>query len=162
MKHEAKFTKDLPAKLIHVTRAFDAPVEKIWRAWTQREILDKWWAPRPFKAETKSMDFSVGGIWHYCMVGPNGERHWCRVDFEAIVPGRSFTATSCFCDENATPNDAMPRMHWHTQFSSTSTGSMVDVTITFDQENELQTIVQMGFEGGFSMGLNNLDEWLEE
>ncbi|HEV3326182.1 MAG TPA: SRPBCC domain-containing protein [Puia sp.] len=161
MKHEAKFTKDLPGNKLHVSRAYDAPIEKVWRAWTQNDILDQWWAPRPFKAETKSMEFRPGGLWHYCMVGPNGERHWCRVAFEAVVPGKSFTATSGFCDEHGTPNNTLPLMHWHTRFLPTATGTTIDVTITFDKEADLQAIVQMGFEGGFTMGLNNLEEWLD-
>lgn len=161
MKHEAHFTKDLPGKKLHVTRDFDAPVAKVWRAWTQRDILDQWWAPRPFKAETKSLDFTPGGMWHYCMVGPNGERHWCRVDFEAIDRERSFTATGAFCDEHAAINNNLPPMHWHTEFAATPNGTQVNVTIRFDNEADLKAIVDMGFQGGFTMGLNNLEEWLD-
>lgn len=160
MKHETKFTKDSAANKLHVTRAFEAPVEKVWKAWTVRDILDQWWAPRPWKAETKSLDFRQGGNWLYCMVGPNGDRHWCRVDFTAVETKKSFKADSSFCDENGTPNTAMPVMHWHTRFSSTPTGSMIDVTISFDKEADLNTIVTMGFEQGFNMGLGNLDELL--
>ena len=162
MKHQANFTKDPNGKQLNITRAYDAPVDKVWKAWTVAHILDQWWAPRPWKAETKSLDFRPGGLWHYSMVGPNGDRHWGRVEFSAIDPQHSFRATSGFCDENAVPNNTMPLMHWLTEFSGTATGSMIDVTISFDKEADLKTIVDMGFETGFSMGLSNLDEILEE
>ena len=53
--------KDLPNKKITVTRHFNAPLDQVWKAWTESELLDQWWAPKPFKAETKFMDFKVGG-----------------------------------------------------------------------------------------------------
>lgn len=162
MKHQANFTKDLAAKQIHVTRAFDAPVERVWKAWTDASILDQWWAPRPWKAATKSLDFRAGGLWLYAMVGPSGERHGCRVEFKAVDPRRSFRSDSMFCDENDVPNNSLLVMHWRTEFSATSTGTMVNVTIHFDREADLRTIVEMGFEAGFSMGLGNLEGLLEE
>ncbi|HXD77214.1 MAG TPA: SRPBCC domain-containing protein [Puia sp.] len=161
MKHEATFTKDTGGRTLVVVRQFDAPLDKVWRAFTQQDILDQWWAPRPWKTETKSLDFRAGGLWLYCMVGPNGDRHWCRVEFTAVESGKSFKASSGFCDENGVPNPALPVMHWHTVFSATSAGSKIDVTIRFDKETDLKTIVEMGFETGFSMALGNLDELLE-
>ena len=161
MKHQANFTKAANGKELIVTRVFDAPVEKVWKAWTVPQILDQWWAPGPWKNETKSLDFRPGGLWLYSMVGPNGDRHYCRVEFKAVDPQRSFKADSMFCDENGTPNNSLPVMHWHTIFSATATGSKIDVTIGFDKEADLKTIVEMGFEAGFSMGLSNLDAVLE-
>jgi len=52
-------------------------------------------------------------------------------------------------------------MYWHNVFSATDTGSKVDVKLNFDDEASLEQILQMGFEGGFKMGLSNLDELLE-
>jgi len=71
-KREAVFSKDLKTNKLTVIRSFDAPLELVWQAWTESEILDQWWAPKPYRAETKTMDFSEGGRWLYCMVGPTG------------------------------------------------------------------------------------------
>jgi len=65
MKNEASFEKDLKNKRLTVSRAFNAPLELVWKAWTESEILDQWWAPKPYRAETKSMDFRKGGMWAY-------------------------------------------------------------------------------------------------
>jgi hypothetical protein len=96
------------------------------------------------------------------MVGPNGERHWSLVQFKTIDPQRSFRADSVFCDESGTPNNSMPAMHWYVEFSTTPTGTMINVTLNFDKDTDFKTIVEMGFERGFSMGLSQLDEVLEE
>jgi uncharacterized protein YndB with AHSA1/START domain len=153
-------TKDLPNKKLQVTRAFAAPVDKVWKAFTDSTILDQWWAPRPWRAETKTMNFTEGGQWLYCMAGPNGERAWCRVDFHTIVPQQSFTSSANFCDENGNSDKSFPVMHWVVKFEATATGSQVVVDISFDNDADMQKIVEMGFEGGFSMALGNLDELL--
>src|SRR5256885_15696100 len=124
---ETQYTKDVTNKKILVTREFDAPLEKVWEAWPDKNILDQWWAPRPWKARTKSMDFREGGIWLYCMEGPEGEKQWCRVDYQTIVPNKSFTGLDAFCDEQGNKNNDFPGMQWKVEFSKTDTGTNVIV-----------------------------------
>lgn len=162
MRHQAVFTKDPATKQLNVTRAYDAPVAKVWRAWTDRDILDQWWGPKPWRAETNTFEFKPGGRWHYAMVGPNGEHHWSLVEFRSIDPQRSFRADCVFCDENGTTDNNAPAMHWYVEFSAAPTGTAVNVTLTFDTAADLGKIVEMGFQGGFTIGLNQLDEVLEE
>jgi uncharacterized protein YndB with AHSA1/START domain len=83
---ETIYSKDAANKKIKVVREFDASVEQVWKAWTERELLDQWWAPKPWKANTQSMDFRNGGLWLYYMEGPDGSRHYCRVDYKSIIP----------------------------------------------------------------------------
>ncbi|WP_315823310.1 SRPBCC family protein [Paraflavitalea speifideaquila] len=96
-------TKDLAKKQIIVVRELDAPIDQVWKAWTDSTLLDQWWAPRPWKANTRSMDFREGGAWHYNMEGPDGSIHWCRVDFQKIVTHKSFSSQDSFTDEKAIP-----------------------------------------------------------
>ena len=162
MTNNTLVSKDLANKKLHVVREFNAPLEKVWKAWTESALLDKWWAPRPWKAETKTLDFREGGLWLYCMVGPDGTRHWCRVDFKTIAAQKSFTSTAVFSDDKGNRDNSFPAMHWSIVFIPTTTGSKVEVRISFDNEADLQKILEMGFEAGFSMGLGNLDELLAE
>ena len=159
-KNQAVFTKDIANKKINVVRTFDAPLAQVWRAWTTAELLDQWWAPRPYKAETKTMDFREGGMWLYCMAGPTGDRHWCRVDFTTIDVSKNFTCSSMFCDEEGNVSPVMPKMHWNNHFSETGGVTTANIDITFDKIEDIETMIKMGFEGGFNMGLGNLDELL--
>jgi uncharacterized protein YndB with AHSA1/START domain len=161
MKHQAEFLKDENGKQLHVTREFNAPVEKVWQAWTTAELLDKWWAPRPWTNHTKSMDFREGGRWLYSMTGPQGEKHWSLLDYKTIVPQQSFIGVDAFCDEEGNKNSGFPGSEWNNLFKATATGSKVEITITYPDEAALQQMVEMGFKEGFSMGLTNLDELLE-
>ena len=71
-------------------------VETVWSAWTQPEILDKWWAPKTWVAKTKSMEFEVGGRWLYSMCGPEGEEHWSLAQYTAITPKSTFKHLDAF------------------------------------------------------------------
>ena len=60
---ETVYNVDRANKKIYVTREFDAPADLVWKAWTTKESLDEWWAPKPWKAITVSMDLCTGGRW---------------------------------------------------------------------------------------------------
>lgn len=154
-------TKHLNEKRLHVERAFNAPLAVVWKAWTDSNILDKWWAPKPWKAETKSMDFREGGVWYYSMVGPEGERHHCRADYEKIEPMKSYTGFDAFCDEKGNINYEFPRMRWNTRFTEQNGTTLVTIDLTFEKEEDLVKIMEMGFQEGFTMAHGNLDELLE-
>lgn len=154
------FTVSKENKTIHVKREFDANPELVWQAWTTAELLDQWWGPRPWRAETKTMDFREGGCWHYAMVGPEGEKHWSRADYVAIVKEKSFTAKDGFCDENGTMNPAFPQNLWKNTFIPKESRTQVDILLSFDTLADLEKTIEMGFKEGFTMGLNQLDELL--
>jgi len=157
---QTTIAKDAANKKITVVREFDAPLEVVWKAWTDKEILDTWWAPKPWRAKTKTMDFREGGSWLYSMVGPDGTDAYCRVDFKTIVPNQSYTAEDAFCDEKGNVTNELPGMHWKNEFSATDTGTRVKVEITFGSEADMNKIVEMGFEEGFTSAHGNLDELL--
>src|SRR5438046_6078467 len=159
-KNQTTITKDPSNKKLIVVREFDAPLDHVWKAWTESELLDQWWAPKPWRAETKTMDFREGGTWLYSMVGPDGSRHWSRADFKKIIPNKSFIGDDAFCDENGKINPEMPRMHWENEFSETASGTKVTVEITFSSEEQLEKIIEMDFKEGFTMAHGNLDELL--
>ncbi|WP_184550574.1 SRPBCC family protein [Mucilaginibacter sp. FT3.2] len=153
------FEKDLAKKQLHVVREFKAPVEKVWRAWTEAELLDKWWGPKPWNTVTKTMDFKPGGQWLYSMVGPNGEAHWSNVRFTAV--GTHTFETICnFSDENGVPTPGFAPSQWHVAMKQEGDKTIVNVTLTFESETDLEKLVAMGFQGGFTMGLNQLEELL--
>jgi uncharacterized protein YndB with AHSA1/START domain len=147
-------------KTIHVQREFDAGLELVWQAWTKPELLDQWWGPKPWRAETKSMDFRAGGSWHYAMVSPEGEKHWAKVEYISIVKEKSFSAKDGFCDENGTMNPAFPQNLWENEFSPKDGQTLVNVTLTLDKLEDLEQTIAMGFKEGFTTGLNQLDELL--
>lgn len=161
MKNQLEFIKDEKQNCITVIRTFNAPVDKVWRAWTEPALLDQWWAPRPWMTKTKTMDFREGGFWLYSMQGPEGEEHFCRADYKKIDTGKSYNALDAFCDENGTPTE-FPNMNWTNTFTPNADGSStVNILIQYKDAESMQKVIEMGFKEGFSAAIDNLDELLE-
>lgn len=151
---------DKENKKIHVKREFAAPVAKVWPAWTESKMLDKWWAPRPWKTETKTMEFKAGGKWIYAMVGPDGTRHWANIQYQSVNPTSNFKAIDAFGDELGNINGDFPSAQWNVTFSTQGAHTLVSIEITYEKLEDLEKIVEMGFKEGFTMALGNLDELL--
>jgi len=152
------FVVDKQNSKVKVTREFAAPLSKVWAAWTQSELLDQWWAPKPWKAITKEMNFKEGGHWLYVMAGPEGEEHWCRADFKSISPNKYFKVSESFCDPNGKITNDFPIAYWHCQFSEASNKTIVQIEISYDSLADLEKYMELGFQEGFTMALGNLDE----
>lgn len=147
---------------INVKREFAADLPLVWAAWTKAELLDQWWAPKPYRTKTKSMNFSVGGSWHYAMISPENETHWCRADYQTIDPLKSFSGLDAFCDEEGNINNEFPRSLWNNTFLSQGESTTVDIVIRYENLEDLEKIVALGFEEGFTMALGNLDQYIKE
>jgi uncharacterized protein YndB with AHSA1/START domain len=162
MKHDLafEFSVNKENKTITVKREFAAELPLVWDAYTKSEILDQWWAPKPWKARTKTMDFREGGYWHYAMVGPEGEEHWALATYKTIDPKRRFTALDGFADAEGVVNTEMPQSKWEVSFTPKEEVTLVENMITFDDLAQLETTIQMGFKEGLTMAMENLDALL--
>jgi uncharacterized protein YndB with AHSA1/START domain len=150
--------KDLKEKSILVSREFNAPVELVWKAFTESEILDQWWGPAPWRAETKFQDFSVGGYWLYAMVSPENEKHWGRMNYLSIDTHKNFHLEDVFCDEDGNPNLELPVSTGSNEFTVTATGTLVEFKMYYSTEKQLQEIIEMGFEQGITACLEQLNQ----
>lgn len=162
MKKTILFNFDVDRKnnKIKVERLFNAPIDLVWAAWTEADILDRWWAPKPWVAQTKSLDFREGGMWHYAMVGPDNEKHWARVEYIKIVVKKFFSSYDEFCDEHGNPDPSLPRNKWENTFTERGNDTLVNILLSFDTLEDLEKIIAMGFKEGFTSGLENLDQYL--
>jgi uncharacterized protein YndB with AHSA1/START domain len=154
------FTVDKANRTITVKREFAADLALVWEAYTKPEILDQWWAPKPWKAKTKSMDFREGGRWHYSMVGPAGEEHFAILDYKAIQVQQGFTGLDAFADAQGNVNKDLPRSKWESRFTAKGDVTLVSSTISYDDLAQLEQVLQMGFKEGLSMAMENLDALL--
>ena len=73
------FIVDKPTKTVSITKEFAFELSLVWDAYTKPELLDQWWAPKPWTSRTKVMDFKVGGRRFYAMVSPEGDERWANV-----------------------------------------------------------------------------------
>src|SRR6187402_24613 len=93
------FTVDKATKTVFINREFDAGLSLVWDAFTKQELLDQWWAPKPYASKTKVMNFEVGGRRFYAMVGPDGQERWQIQTYTSISPKTNFKMFNAFADK---------------------------------------------------------------
>ena len=152
------FTVDKEAKKVFITREFDAGLSLVWYAYTKQEILDQWWAPKPWASKTKVMDFKVGGRRFYAMVSPEGQERWSVQKYTSITPKTNFKLFNAFADENENPE--LPGSEWDLTFSEQDGKTTVNVTIYNESRERMEKMVEMGFREGYTMLMNQLDDLL--
>lgn len=157
-ENKTQVVTDLQEKSILVSREFGAPLELVWKAFTESEILDRWWGPEPWRAETKFQDFSAGGYWLYAMVGPENQKHWARMNYLSIDAHKNFHLEDVFCDEDGNLNLELPVSKGSCVFTAATTGTRVEFKMSYSTEEQLQTIIEMGFEQGITACLEQLNE----
>ena len=81
-----------------IARTFNAPRERVWKAWTDPEQAKRWWGPKGFTAPFIEIDFRVGGKYLFCMRSPDGKDYWSTGTYREIVPMKKFVATDSFAD----------------------------------------------------------------
>lgn len=145
-----------------VTRTFNASVKLVWRAWTEPELLDQWWAPSPWKSKTRSMDFKEGGNRLYAMCGPEGEEHWALTSYERIDNLVSFASEDAFCDNHGVVNKDFPVAQFKNNFEEKSDTTIVKVVTQYASKKHLQQVIDMGMKEGLSMAYENLDNLIDQ
>ncbi|WP_118953169.1 SRPBCC family protein [Taibaiella helva] len=154
------FLVDRERNTITIRKAFGAGRQLVWDAYTKSELLDQWFAPKPFTTKTRSMDFREGGYWLYAMIEPNGTEYWGRMDYLSIQPIESYTAMDAFCNEQGEVNPQLPRANWVVSFTDLGEHARVDTVVTYGSLADLETVVQMGMQEGLTSTLERLDELL--
>jgi uncharacterized protein YndB with AHSA1/START domain len=155
------FTVDKTTNTVFVNREFAADLSLVWDAFTKQEILDQWWAPKPWKSRTKFMDFNVGGRRFYAMTSPEGQEHWSIQEFTSISPTTNFKFLSAFTDNDENINDELPSSKWDLNFSERNETTSVSIIIKLKTSADLEKYIQMGFKEGFTMTLNGLEKLLK-
>lgn len=154
-----EMTVDKTSKTVQVTKSFASGLDLVWDAFTQPEILDQWWAPKPYLSRTKVMDFKVGGRRFYAMVSPEGHERWSVQQYTSISPKTNFKFLSAFADE--AENLQLPGSNWDLRFTESNGITTVTVVITNESLERMEKMIEMGFKEGFTMTLNALGEMLE-
>jgi len=151
------FTVNKPEKTVSINMEFDAELSLVWDAFTIPEILDQWYAPKPFISKTKHMDFNVGGRRFYAMVGPDGQERWAIQKYTSISPKTNFKMFNVFADENENPKP--PGSDWDLNFSEQNGATTVSISIYNESLERMESLLE-GFKLGMKATFENLKEVL--
>lgn len=152
-------TVDKSTQSVFITKEFAAEHSLVWDAFTTPEMLDQWWAPKPWMAKTKKMEFKEGGRRFYAMVSPEGHESWQIQDYISITPKTNFKFFSVFADKEENPH--LTGSTWDLNFSELNGITTVSITIHNESLERMEQMIAMGFKEGFTMTLNELETLLK-
>lgn len=152
------FTVNKQTKTVTITAEFDAEGDLVWDAYTKPELLDRWWAPKPFTSRTKVMEFREGGRRFYAMVSPEGQERWVLQQYKSITPKTNFKLFNAFADADENPQ--LPGSDWEFNFIGQNGSTQVQISIYNESLERLERMLDLGFKGGVEAQMNNLEELL--
>ncbi|GAA3412591.1 SRPBCC domain-containing protein [Paenibacillus hodogayensis] len=90
-------------KSLVITRVFDAPVELVWKAWTDPQLVVQWWGPAHYTSPLCQTDFREGGRYLFCMRAPEeqgGQDFYSTGVYRTIVPLQRLEFTQYLADKD--------------------------------------------------------------
>ncbi len=128
-----------------IVRTFDAPRGRVWAAWTQPELVMKWWGPAHYTSPIAKIDFKVGGKYHFCMRGKMGpdapdQDFWTTGTYREIVPMERIVCTDSFSNE---AGDIVPG----SEYGMPDMPLELLVTLTFEDAGEGRTKMTLRHSG---------------
>jgi uncharacterized protein YndB with AHSA1/START domain len=153
-----ELTVNKETKTVVITAEFNAERDLVWDAYTKPELLDQWWAPKPFKSRTKVMEFREGGRRFYAMVSPEGAERWVLQKYTSITPKTNFKLFNTFAD--ADENVELPGSDWDLNFDEHDGTTTVSISIYNESLERLERMIEMGFKEGITATHEQLKELL--
>jgi uncharacterized protein YndB with AHSA1/START domain len=81
-----------------ISRLFNAPRGRVWKAWSECEQLRQWFGPAGFTTSHATLDLRPGGSFHYCMRTPDGKELWGRFIYREVVAPEKIVWVNSFSD----------------------------------------------------------------
>jgi len=144
---------DVESRSLTISRLFNAPIELVWKAWTEPEHIKNWWGPNGFTNTIFKMDVKPGGEWDLIMHGPDGTDYKNKSVFKEIVKhkkivyehvsGPKFLATIEFESQND-----KTFLKWHMLFETA--------------EEFIRTIKTFKADEGLKQNIEKLQAYLEK
>jgi uncharacterized protein YndB with AHSA1/START domain len=160
MAGKTNFTTDLEKGELTMKRTFDAPRELVFSAWSSCEHIKNWWGPRTYPTTFCEMDFRPGGVWRYCMTGPEGDEAWGKGVYSEIVRPERIVYRDYFTDAQGVESAEMPSSVITLDFRQLNGQTEVSSRTKYDSKEALQQVLDMGVEEGFAETLDRLEEYL--
>jgi len=140
---------------ILITREFDAPRALVFRAYTEPDLVRRWWPGRRGEMQVCDIDLRPGGRWRYAMVAEGGFDVAFHGEYREIVPGEKVVFTEIYEMPDGTLSEATLNTATFTESDGRTTLELLTQTSSKDVRD---VILGSGMEGGVQEGLDILEE----
>jgi uncharacterized protein YndB with AHSA1/START domain len=157
---------------LEITHTFDAPREKVFKAWTESEQLLQWWGPKGFTMNIAKFELSPGGIFLYSQTTPDGQVMWGKFVYREIAAPEKLVFTNSFSDEEGNTVRAPFSASWPLEILNTLTFTEQDgkTTLTMrgmpfsatEEERQTFAAARDGIKQGFAGTFAQLTEYLSK
>lgn len=76
---------------IRTITTLKASIELVWDAWTDTDLLTRWWGPKGFTSTIHNLELKEGGEWRLTLHGPDGTNYPNRSIFKEVVPSKKIS-----------------------------------------------------------------------
>lgn len=154
--------KNPAARTMTFIAEFDAPVERVWSVWSDRDTLERWWGPPEYPATISEFEFAPGGRMLYRMVGdPDGEHLDGRLRFISIDEPREIVYDEAFIPAEGDA-DEQPLNRSVVTFTANGDVTRMTIVTTFTSDEEFEQAVEFGALEGYEAGIGQIDAILAE
>ena len=153
MSSSATASVTLPTdEQILITRAFDAPRELVYRAWTTPELVRRWWHANRGEMTIAEIDLRVGGRWRYVMIAHGEVEVAFHGEYREIVPNELLVATEVY--EGMPGAEALDT----TTFEDAGAGTIVTILVQHQAKEHRDAHIESGMEDGLQDALDLLEQ----
>lgn len=139
---------------LRIERLVDSSPEQIWSAWTNPELVVKWFAPKPWRATSCELDLRPGGKFFVMMQGPEGQQHPCNSCLLELVENRRIVWTDAL-NVGYRPS-AAPFITAYVSMEPQGGRTMYSTTVLHKDETERARHIDMGFYQGWNQCIDQL------
>jgi len=153
MASSATATVTLPTDdQILITREFDAPRELVWRAYTEPDLVRRWWHANRGEMTICDIDLRVGGSWRYVMATPEGFEVAFHGEYRELVPHERIVTTEVY--EPVPDAEAVDTV----EFSEVDGRTTITMVVQHQRKEFRDMHVESGMEDGLQDALDLLEQ----
>ncbi len=164
---QVNVTKDTENNSIIIEATVNGSKEKVWQFYADKASFEKWWGPEGWQTTAKEFDFRPGGRVHYdmlCVDESQGEWYnqhsWGVMNIKEIDEGNGLTFEDVFSDETGAATPGLPVSQSSVSLREAGGTTLITTTTAFDTPEQLEEVLKMGIEEGWSSQLEKLESLL--
>jgi len=152
MERKTKINAEDGKQDLVITREFDLPLELLFKAFEEPELVEQWMGTKVLKLENKKH-----GGWHFVTTDPKGNKYGFNGVIHEFSPNRKITRT--FEMENTPFGVQLEFMEFEKMTDDTS---KINMHVIYESVMQRDQVLQLPFRQGVNMAHNRIQEILSK
>ena len=143
--------KNTADRELSITHTLNAPIELVWKVWTEPEHIAKWWGPNGFTNTIYKMEVIPGGIWDFTMHGPDGTDFKNQNLYVEVVKYKKLIFDHI----------SAPKFRFSVNFTAQGNKTLLEWKSTFESAEELKKVIEVfKADVGLRQNVDKLEKYL--